>query len=164
MITERNGKLIVKTPYNRAFADGMKFLHSKWDPDEKCWIAEPGRREEIESLIARTFPEKQEDNPQTMKAIVDRLIAEPSILYEGDSVDRLILFSFYYGLEKGVHTTSDQYKDLIRSMRKRATKSRYKALINEVIGDKDYIVLPEYPQRITKELGDMETNYGVKQP
>ena len=166
MIEERKDRLFVRTPFNREFTDAMKKLHGKWNPEEKSWVIDKGRKDEVIELIEKHFGSMTSSGP-TLKSTVDRIIEDSSALYEGDTIRRLIAFAYFYGLETGTKNTSDQYKARIRSLRKQVQNSRYhhyfNSIIEETIGDRDYLVLQNYTGRITKELGDVETGCIPKQ-
>lgn len=158
MITEKNGKLIVATPYNKAFAEGMKQLHGRWNPEDKNWIVATEKRAEVEALIDQAFQKGEESISQTLKERVDEIVSNPENLHSGDCYSRLVSFAFHYGRESACRETSDLYTSLLKAQRKRASVSRYSNyIIQNVLSAQTYIPMKDYPGRITNEIGNLKT-------
>lgn len=165
MIKERNGRLIIKTPFNPEFVSAIKELGARWNGQEKTWSTGVEKKNEVVALVKRYFEqetekaaEKEDTNEKNLKSRVDEIVADENVFYQGDTVERLVAFAYEYGREAATKEVSDQYRTMIREMRKRAEKSRYQSLINDAIGDRDYITLPEYSGRKTKEIGKLKTD------
>ena len=154
----QDGILGVISPYNKDFSEAMKELHARWKPDEKLWTFQADKRAEVEAAIARCYGTEDSVTAGTVIDAVNSIIEDRQALYSGDTIERIIAFAYYYGREQATKEVSDAYRSLIRDMRKRADKSRYTALINEAIGDKNYLLFGDYPGRITKEIGKLKTD------
>ena len=158
------GKLIIRTPYSPAFVSAVKALGARWNKEEKVWIAEPEVRDQIDQLIRELFSDETSVRPEagpeakvTLRSRVDAVVQSPEAVYSGDTIDRMIYFAFQYGRETATKEVSDAYHSLIRGMRLKAKRSRYQFLINEAIGNKDFLSFPAYSGRRTRELGGLET-------
>lgn len=150
------GMLCVSSPYNKDFSDGMKKLRARWNPDEKVWIFQKEKETDVTDLLHRCYGEEEKETG-TMLDAVKRIISDKNALYSGDTIERLIAFAYFYGREQATKETSDAYRSMIKDMRKRAEKSRYTSLINEAIGEKNYLLFNDYTGRITKEIGSLDT-------
>lgn len=165
MIETINAMIHVKSPYNKDFASEMKNLGGKWNPENKEWILPENARETVEGLMETYFPDgvkkspelRPDPNAKTMKARVDAIVADASALYSGDTFERMVAFAYQYGRETEAKIIGDQYVALIRGMKKKAGESRYKTLILDVIGERDYLYFEEYFAAVTKKVGPLET-------
>ena len=167
---QETGALTIKTPYkNTEFTEEIKKLGGYWKREEKVWYSNVKHLQEINALLEQYFPvEGQEDKKEepvrksqeqtTLLELIDRCTADKSILFEGDTIARAIAVAYYVGRERATKEVSDAYRKKIREMHQKAQKSRYSALINDVIGDKDYLLFPDYTGRVTQELGCLKTD------
>lgn len=152
------GFLAISSPYNKSFSEEMKGLRARWKPDEKVWVFPKEKRAEAEAAAARCYKGPKSAPPKTLIDAVNEILKDSGALYSGDTVERLVAFAYYYGRETATKEVSDTYRAMIKEMRKRAESSRYTTLINEAIGDRNYIVFTDYPGRVTKDAGTLETH------
>lgn len=70
------------------------------------------------------------------------------------SIEKMIYLAYYMGKEEATRKVSDDYRNLIAEMRKRASECRYKHFANKVIGELDFIYEPEYSKDVTDVFGN----------
>lgn len=54
-VGERDGSLVVRTPYDERFVRSAKRLGGRWSPAERCWFFDPKLRRRVDSVIRRVF-------------------------------------------------------------------------------------------------------------
>ena len=158
LITRKDSLIRIKTPYkNEEFVKEIKAIGGTWKTEEKYWEISFDHEEEARELVEKHFCRKE---AVTLRERVDRAVQNKDALFSGnDDLERLLAFSFYYGKETGCRETSDQYRALLKSMRKKAASTRYYNMIEKtVLGPDNYIPMKDYAGRVTAEIGKLKTS------
>ena len=50
-LTNKDGRILIESPYSRTFIDRIKHLNGKWDPETKTWSVDQDLRKQVEKLI-----------------------------------------------------------------------------------------------------------------
>lgn len=163
MITEKNNMLYVITPYNKEFVEEIKVIGGRWNREDRAWVLPESKREDTEKLVEKYYPrekhvEAELNGTVTLKKRVYEIVNNPNSLYSGDTLERLVAFAYASGREAAAKEVSDLYRSRISEMRKAAEKSRYKTMITEIIGEKNYIFVEDYTGNITKTMGALSTD------
>ena len=158
--------LFVSAPYNRDFRERVKELSGHWNREKRRWEIPVGRKDEAVAAIEECFPgarierhvRKERFGPGSIGALVSGIARSPECL-NGDTVARIVYIAYWMGAEAGAGKASRESAEMIREMRERAGKSRYEALINDCIRNKNRVFIEECLRKKTSELGVLQTQH-----
>ena len=77
-LEERDGLLLVWTPFNQRFTQGAKRLGGRWDDAEGCWTFDPSLHRRVTATVRRVFgPDAISERPtQDAPSSADDIAAE----------------------------------------------------------------------------------------
>ena len=94
-----------------------------------------------------------------MTTILDRINQATAAVTANNAsdLDKLIAWAYWIGQEHATVTVSDEYAALIQEQRQRAANCRYYRMANAIIGEQNYIYLPNYRQDHAKAAETEQT-------